>query len=265
MATQITVETIPTITHNEVPVVTTELLAWLYGTETNNIKVNHSRNSDRFVEGKHYFKLEGPELREFKHKVTQSNSVKIAPNVRSLMLWTERGAARHAKMLETDQAWEIFEQLEDYYFHAERTFNTPKHHPEARELLTADDTSHLSRLIWTMANGFRFERSWTQGIWYALRHATGVESPQNFEVNQIPIIAKECEKIYNFTNGVKEAIYEAEKQAVRRVLRKREDADKVLAEMKQLLEESNQEHTLVLTDTLTRWQQAEIQQFLQRR
>ncbi|HGJ5881065.1 MAG TPA: Bro-N domain-containing protein [Arsenophonus nasoniae] len=143
-------------------------------------------------------------------------------------------------------------------------YEHPKHHPEARELLTADDTSHLSRLIWTMANGFRFERSWTQGIWYALRHATGVESPQNFEVNQIPIIAKECEKIYNFTNGVKEAIYEAEKQAVRRVLRKREDADKVLAEMKQLLEESYQAQTLVLADTLTRWQQAEIQQFLQR-
>ncbi|WP_182853085.1 hypothetical protein [Arsenophonus endosymbiont of Aleurodicus floccissimus] len=40
---------------------------------------------------------------------------------------------------------------------------------------------------------------------------------------------------------------------------------KVLAEMKQLLEESNQEHTLVLADTLTRWQQTEIQQFLQRR
>ncbi|HGJ5854933.1 Bro-N domain-containing protein [Arsenophonus nasoniae] len=143
-------------------------------------------------------------------------------------------------------------------------YEHPKHQPEARELLTADDTSHLSRLIWTMANGFRFERSWTQGIWYALRHATGVESPQHFEVNQIPIIAKECEKIYNFTNGVKEAIYEAEKQAVRRVLRKREDADKVLAEIKQLFEESNQEHTFVLTDTLTRWQQAEIQQFLQR-
>ncbi|KAA9920381.1 hypothetical protein, partial [Escherichia coli] len=33
-----------------------------------------------------------------------------------LILWTERGAARHAKMLETDQAWEVFEKLEDSYF-----------------------------------------------------------------------------------------------------------------------------------------------------
>ncbi|EAT7030445.1 ORF6N domain-containing protein [Salmonella enterica] len=112
----LTAETLSPITHNQIPVITTELLAQLYGTETNNIKVNFSRNSDRFVCGKHYFKIEGDELRAMKHEVTQSNSVKIARNVRSLILWTERGAARHAKMLETDQAWEVFEKLEDCYF-----------------------------------------------------------------------------------------------------------------------------------------------------
>ncbi|EHF7729651.1 ORF6N domain-containing protein [Salmonella enterica] len=116
MTTQIAVETLAPITQNQIPVITTELLAQLYGTETNNIKVNFSRNSERFVCGKHYFKVEGDELRAMKHEVTQSNSVKIARNVRSLILWTERGAARHAKMLETDQAWEVFEKLEDHYF-----------------------------------------------------------------------------------------------------------------------------------------------------
>ncbi|EEY9346332.1 ORF6N domain-containing protein, partial [Escherichia coli] len=126
MATQISVETLSPIAYNQIPVITTELLAQLYGTETVNIKMNFSRNSARFVQGKHFFKLEGNELREFKHRlslsesvsreVTESYSVKIARNVRSLILWTERGAARHAKMLETDQAWEVFEKLEDCYF-----------------------------------------------------------------------------------------------------------------------------------------------------
>ncbi|HFP9586347.1 TPA: ORF6N domain-containing protein, partial [Escherichia coli] len=114
MTTQISVETISPITHNQIPVITTELLAQLYGTETNNIKVNYTRNAERFVCGKHYFKLEGAGLREFKNKVTQSNLV--APRTKHLILWTERGAARHAKMLETDQAWEVFEKLEDCYF-----------------------------------------------------------------------------------------------------------------------------------------------------
>ncbi len=89
MTTQISVETISPITHNQIPVITTELLAQLYGTETNNIKVNYTRNAERFVCGKHYFKLEGAGLREFKNKVTQSNLV--APRTKHLILWTERG------------------------------------------------------------------------------------------------------------------------------------------------------------------------------
>ncbi|EER3036267.1 TPA: ORF6N domain-containing protein [Escherichia coli] len=116
MTTQISVETLSPITHNQIPVITTELLAQLYGTDVTNIRKNHSRNHKRFVIGKHYFLLESAELREFKHRVSLSHSVKIARNVRSLILWTERGAARHAKMLETDRAWEVFEKLEDCYF-----------------------------------------------------------------------------------------------------------------------------------------------------
>ncbi|MEC9496094.1 ORF6N domain-containing protein [Escherichia whittamii] len=116
MPTQISVEALSLITHNQLPVITTELLAQLYDTDLVRIRQNYSRNEDRFVVGKHYFLLEGDELRELKHRVSQSYSVKIARNVRSLILWTERGAARHAKMLETEQAWDVFEKLEDCYF-----------------------------------------------------------------------------------------------------------------------------------------------------
>lgn len=116
MTTQISVETLSPITHNQIPVITTELLAQLYGTEAIRIQQNHARNAERFIEGKHFYKLVGDELRGMKHRLSLSESVKIARNVRSLILWTERGAARHAKMLETDQAWEVFEKLEDCYF-----------------------------------------------------------------------------------------------------------------------------------------------------
>ena len=148
MATQISVETLSPIAYNQIPVITTELLAQLYGTETVNIKMNFSRNSARFVQGKHFFKLEGNELREFKHRlslsesvsreVTDSYSVKIARNVRSLILWTERGAARHAKMLETDQAWEVFEKLEDCYFSQGKTAPTEQQ-PQIQPQFTAEE------------------------------------------------------------------------------------------------------------------------------
>ncbi|HFV9063592.1 TPA: ORF6N domain-containing protein [Escherichia coli] len=116
MTTKISVETLSPITYNQIPVITTELLAQLYGTEAIRIQQNHARNAERFIEGKHFYKLVGDELRVMKHRLSLSESVKIARNVRSLILWTERGAARHAKMLETDQAWEVFEKLEDSYF-----------------------------------------------------------------------------------------------------------------------------------------------------
>ena len=159
MATQISVETLSPIAYNQIPVITTELLAQLYGTETVNITMNFSRNSARFVQGKHFFKLEGNELREFKHRlslsesvsreVTESYSVKIARNVRSLILWTERGAARHAKMLETDQAWEVFEKLEDCYF-SQCEKNTGKQEKKLNGL-SAKETDSLVWL-WDYAN-----------------------------------------------------------------------------------------------------------------
>lgn len=114
MTIQISAETLSPITHNQIPVITTELLAQLYGAEVNNIQQNFKRNAERFVAGKHFFKIEGKDLRDFKNRLTDSQSV--AKHTRTLILWTERGAARHAKMLETDQAWEVFEKLEDCYF-----------------------------------------------------------------------------------------------------------------------------------------------------
>lgn len=110
----LTVENLPSISHSNVPVITTELLASLYGTDPHSITKNHRSNVDRFVAGKHFFKLEGADLKAFKNKVTDSDLV--ASRAKHLILWTERGAARHAKMLETDQAWEVFEKLEDCYF-----------------------------------------------------------------------------------------------------------------------------------------------------
>ena len=127
MKTLPTVNTLQPILHNQLPVITTELLAKLYGTDVDNIKKNYSRNANRFIEGKHFFKVAGDELKTLRVTLSHSqnlrlvlnesqNEVQISPKTRSLILWTERGAARHAKMLETNQAWDVFERLEDCYF-----------------------------------------------------------------------------------------------------------------------------------------------------
>ncbi|MFQ3396283.1 ORF6N domain-containing protein [Enterobacter mori] len=142
MTTQISAENLSPITHNQLPVITTELLAQLYGAEANNIQQNFKRNAERFVAGKHFFKLEGRELRDFKNKLTDCQLV--APRAKHLILWTERGAARHAKMLETDQAWDVFEKLEDCYFNQqEKQIATGKMNIDFHLAIRDDQTAFI--------------------------------------------------------------------------------------------------------------------------
>ena len=98
---------------NGEPVLTTEQLAFKFECKAVNLRDNFRNNAERFVEGKHYFKLAGDALREFKREVENFN---VAANRNVLYLWTKRGVARHAKMLNNDTAWEIYELLEDTYF-----------------------------------------------------------------------------------------------------------------------------------------------------
>ncbi|ENQ3467947.1 ORF6N domain-containing protein [Escherichia coli] len=114
MKTLPTVNTLQPILHNQIPVITTELLAKLYGCSVECLHRNHHRNKSRFTEGKHFIVVKGTDLQSL--KISLRDFQTIANNVRKLILWTERGAARHAKMLETDQAWDVFERLEDCYF-----------------------------------------------------------------------------------------------------------------------------------------------------
>lgn len=119
MEQQIKIEHYDPLIYKGFPVVHTQLLASLYGCDVSNIKKNYKRNEHRFVEGKHFFKLQGDELKEVKRLATNCPQVEIPVQTPVLLLWTERGAARHAKMLETDAAWDVFEKLEDTYFSKE--------------------------------------------------------------------------------------------------------------------------------------------------
>jgi hypothetical protein len=133
--TQINDTQVSIVNFKSIPVVTTAMLAEFYGTEPIRIQQNQHENKQRFIEGKHFFKIAGQELKDFVTSLKLvTNFPAISNKVRSLILWTERGAARHAKMLDTDQAWEVFEQLEDCYFVRKEIL--AKTHKSEREPLT---------------------------------------------------------------------------------------------------------------------------------
>ena len=126
-------------------VMTTKQLAEVFGTDTKNIRNNFSYNKDRFVEGRDYYFLEGEDLQAFFKSFYESQDNKqsggdmqnnlCAKNfgsqnnlcntqnqfgniqkIRNLILYTERGANRHAKILNTDEAWKQFDYIEEVYF-----------------------------------------------------------------------------------------------------------------------------------------------------
>lgn len=125
----------PVIEWAGVRVVTTDSLAKGYGTDAIRIQQNHIRNEDRFIEGVHYFNLKGADLKELKNRLSSSESV--GKNARSLTLWTEKGAARMSKIVDTDEAWSFFERLEDSYFRPQPAPALPVSYEQALEDLLA--------------------------------------------------------------------------------------------------------------------------------
>lgn len=106
------------VAYSDKPILTTAQLAEYYGYSVDSIKVNFNRNKSRFEEGKDFFKLSGDALKQLKNLIIENPSVKFQISLHTpiLYLWTERGAARHAKILDTDKAWDVFFILEDIYF-----------------------------------------------------------------------------------------------------------------------------------------------------
>lgn len=105
------------IEHQNQRVLTTQQLAEAYEATTDKIKQNYSNNKSRYIEGIHYFILEGEELRRFKSEVENFD---LAPNINKFFLWTEKGALLHAKSLNTDRAWDIYGELVDTYFRSKQ-------------------------------------------------------------------------------------------------------------------------------------------------
>ena len=119
--------------YNDIRVLTTQQIAEAYGTEPQIITNNFNRNKDRYVEGKHFICLVGEELKGFKRK----NQNDLSSNrINQLYLWTEKGAFLHAKSLNTDTAWEVYDRLVDSYFNRSNLLDGLS--PELKAVITVD-------------------------------------------------------------------------------------------------------------------------------
>ena len=154
-----TTPSFPPLAYKGVPVLTTEMLAQAYDVKVINIQQNYANNKARFIEGKHFFSVSGQELKSLRLCLENFES-QISPKVRTLTLWTERGAARHAKMLNSDRAWDVFELLEETFFTVK---GTPALSP-ADDKTTVEDRKPLKSLVsvWSRMTGIPHTDLWPQ-------------------------------------------------------------------------------------------------------
>lgn len=115
-------------------VLTTKQLSEMYGADSKTIQYNFRYNKEKYILGKHYIEVFGEELRRLKTRSEFQSSLKYA---KSLYLWTEKGALLHAKSLNTDKAWEVYDYLVDFYFRAKEEQKEEKTAPIVKPLMRA--------------------------------------------------------------------------------------------------------------------------------
>ncbi len=125
------------IEHQNQRVLLTSQLAESYGTTTDVVTKNFNRNKERYQESKHYFTLEGEEKKKF---INQGQFDRGLKNAKVVYLWTERGAFLHAKSLNTDKAWEVYDSLVEHYFKSReaKPKSLPTNYKEALLQLVAE-------------------------------------------------------------------------------------------------------------------------------
>lgn len=108
---------------------------------------------------------------------------------------------------------------------------------KASEYINSKDLQNIKRMIWFCTRVFHHDSAWVQGIWFYLRKVLGVPTPYPFSVDHLPRLASELHRIAAITNQVQDIIREVETQAIKRIFRKAEDADMVLADLRRLATE----------------------------
>lgn len=152
------------IIYKDIPCISTEMLAHAYEVGVNQIKTNYFNNKERFTEGKHFFLLKNNELSELRNLQVKTFNLQISPKTRHFTLWTERGAARHAKMLNSDKAWDVFEMLEETFFNQPAVSKKETAPTPALTLSTTAERLPLRNIVnvWAHQSNQTFADCWSQ-------------------------------------------------------------------------------------------------------
>lgn len=135
---------------------------------------------------------------------------------------------------------------------------------EKRDYLTRSDMLNIKRMIYWIASGFYGQDSVNKAIWYALRQATGVPSPAQFEVQHMPVISQQMERIYKAVNVYFKTRQEVELEFIKRILRSSESDHFALQSIMNDFSLSSQKHSNYMSEHWHRTFGADQKRFLSR-
>lgn len=127
---------------------------------------------------------------------------------------------------------ECFDVLAQHFMPAVAQAMRPEPQPApaaAREKINASDNQHMKRIVWLAGRNFHRQEAVTQGIWYHLRQVTNNPAPNAYSVDHIPALATELRRVISLCDQVGQITRHVEEQAVKRIFRKGETAEKVLS------------------------------------
>jgi len=150
------------------------------------------------VINKHYFLLQSEELRDFKRNL---DNIEVAPNVNKLYLWTERGANRHCKILDTDKAWEQFDNLEETYFRVK------EQKPVCIEDVLIQSLQEMKEVKYQLA-AVKQESQETKEELKTVREVIEIKPSENWRSETNALVKKICYKLGDYKTP-KDNIYKA--------------------------------------------------------
>ena len=162
---------------------------------------------------------------------------------------------------------ECFDVLAQHFMPAVAQAMRPEPRPaptSAREKLNASDNQHLKRIVWLAGRNFHRQEAVTQGIWYHLRQVTNNPAPNAWCVDHIPVLAAELRRIIVICEQVGQIRHHVETQAIKRIFRKGEAADKVLNQLARQAEQQVRQLQESLAEFPT-WLEADLINFTERR
>lgn len=233
------------VKYNDQIILTTEQLAEFYETSTSAISDNFKNNESKFEEGKHYYLLKGTQLKEFK---SQSENFRLPINkfASQLYLWTKRGASRHAKMLGTDRAWDVYDELEENYFSPKLQQYLPQSPTEMLRLAIESnlETADKVEVLNTRMDEFEQNALLDSGEYGRLAKEINAEVNYYISVHHLELNQKQRSQLYKDINR---GIHEVTGVSTRTQLRKK-DWDIVHKYLRQWTPSAA---TLVMIDTLS--------------